>query len=79
VTTQSTELVAEVAALLDLMAKHGATRIICGDITVERPLPMPKDVAERAGLSPREQFAQMSPEAQEAELMRVKMRGGMPR
>lgn len=78
-TSAAASPVVDVAALLDLMAKHGATRIICGGITIERPLPMPKDTGAPGALSPRDVFAQMGPEAQEAELMRIKMRGGMSR
>jgi len=30
---------AQVGEILELMVKHGATRVVCGALTIERPLP----------------------------------------
>lgn len=55
---------ADVSALVDLMVKHGCTRIVCGDVTIERPAPVPE--TPRANKeSDFERFRRMSDDAQE--------------
>ena len=66
----------EVGALVELMVKHGVTRLVCGDVTLERPLPPPPAPPREATIeSEVERLTKMSPEAQDKLLMLRRMPG----
>ena len=61
---------ADLDAVLTVMSKHGATRVVCDDFEVDLPArPAPQE--EHAIESEFERFSKLSPEKQ-AELMRAR-------
>ena len=56
----------DVTKLVELMVKHGVTRVVCGDVTLERPQPERK---HEPAQDPFEQFMKLPRDQQEAALM----------
>jgi hypothetical protein len=67
----------DVAALVEIMVRAGCTRIICDGVTIERPLPPPKDTRAEMVKNDLDRIMAMPEDKRDAALMLRKLgRGG---